>query len=151
MKHTYSIYNALVHPYFNYCSEVWDAFGEVQSKRLQKLQNRAARIISAMSNDVHHPIALRALGLEPLDIMRKKAKARMMYKTLNKIGPKSLINLFTFKDVIKNYSLRNISSGLCLPQPRTNSMKNSFMFDGAKLWNSIPNEIRESKIMAHIF
>jgi hypothetical protein len=49
--------------------------------------------------------------------------------------------------------------GLCLPQPRTNSMKNSFMYDGAKLWNSIPNEIRESqslssfqkKIAAHIF
>ena len=48
---------------------------------------------------------------------------------------------------------------ICLPQPRTNSMKNSFMYDGAKLWNSIPNEIRESKslsciqknIAAHIF
>jgi hypothetical protein len=38
-------------------------------------------------------------------------------------------------------------------------MKKSFMYDGAKLWNSIPNEIRESKspscfqkkIAAHIF
>ena len=37
------------------------------------------------------------------------------------------------------YRLRSISSGVCLPQPRTNSMKNSFMYDGAKLWNSIPN------------
>ena len=83
--------------------------------------------------------------LRALDIMRKKAKARMMYKTLNKIGPNSQTNLFTFKDVITNYSLRNISSCLCLPQPQTNSMKNSFMFDSAKLWNSIPNEIRESK------
>jgi hypothetical protein len=52
-----------------------------------------------------------------------------------------------------------ISSGLCLPQPRANNMKKSFMYDGAKLWNSIPNEIRESKslscfqkkIAAHIF
>ena len=75
MKHTYSIYNALLHPYFNYCSEVWDAFSEVQSKRLQKLQIRAARIISAMSNDVHNSIALRALGLEPLDIMKKKVQS----------------------------------------------------------------------------
>ena len=40
-----SIYNAIVRPYFDYCSEVWDVFGEIQSKRLQKLQNRAARII----------------------------------------------------------------------------------------------------------
>ena len=33
------IYNAIVRPYFHYCSEVWDVFGEAQSKRLQKLQN----------------------------------------------------------------------------------------------------------------
>ena len=154
-----SIYNAIVRPYFDYCSEVWDVFGEIQSKRLQKLQNRAARTISNMSNDVDHSIALCALGWKPLDIMRKKAKATMMYKTLNGIGPESLTNLFTYKNEITNYRLRSISSGLCLPQPRTNSMKNSFMYDGAKLWNSIPNEIRESKslscfqknIAAHIF
>ena len=54
---------------------------ESQSKRLQKLQNRAARIILNMSNDVNHSIALRA-------------KAKIMYKVLNKMGPKSLTNIF---------------------------------------------------------
>ncbi len=54
---------------------------------------------------------------------------------LNGIGPESLTNLFTYKNKITNYRLRSISSGLCPPQPRTNSMKNSFMYDGAKLWN----------------
>ena len=47
-----SIYNAIVRPYFDYCCEVWDVFGETQSKRLQKLQNRAARIILDASSDV---------------------------------------------------------------------------------------------------
>ena len=59
------IYNAIVRPYFDYCSEVWDVFGDTQSKRLQKLQNRAARIITNMSNDVDHSIALCALGWKP--------------------------------------------------------------------------------------
>jgi hypothetical protein len=76
-----------------------------------------------MSNDVDHSIALCAFGWKPLHIMRKKAKARMMYKTINGIGPESLTNLFTYKNEITNYRLRSISSGLCLPQPRTNSMK----------------------------
>ena len=83
----------------------------------------------------------------------------MMYKTLNKLGPESLSSLFTYKNEITNYKLRNVSSGLCLPKPRTNSMKKSFMYNGAKLWNSVPNEIRESKslscfqkkIAGHIF
>jgi hypothetical protein len=33
-----SIYNAIVRPYFDYCCEVWDIFGESQSQRLQKLE-----------------------------------------------------------------------------------------------------------------
>ena len=56
-----SVYNSIVRPYFTYCFEVWDVFGETQSKRLQKLQNRAARIIMNMSNDVDHLVALDAL------------------------------------------------------------------------------------------
>ena len=55
-----SVYNSIVRPYFAYCCEVWDVFGETQSKRLQKLQNRAARIIMNMSNDVDHLVALDA-------------------------------------------------------------------------------------------
>ena len=27
-----SVYNAIVRPYFDYCCEVWDVFGETQSK-----------------------------------------------------------------------------------------------------------------------
>ena len=142
------IYNAIVRPYFDYCCEVWDVFGETQSKRLQKLQNRAARIILNLNNDVHHTIALHALGWEPLQTERKKATAKMMYKVLNKTGPKSLTNLFSYKSETTNYHLRDISSGLCLPKPRTNNMKNSFMYDGAHLWNSIPKEIRESKSLS---
>ena len=129
-----SVYNAIVRPYFDYCCEVWDVFGETQSKRLQKLQNRAARIIMNMSNDVHHSVVLQALGWKTLEAERKKAKAKMMYKLLNNMGPQSLTNLFTYKDEVTSYNLRNISSSLCLPHPNTNNMKRSFMYDGAFLW-----------------
>ena len=65
-----------------------------------------------MSNNVDHSIALRALGWEPLDIIRKKAKGRMMYKTLNKLGPEFLSRIFTYKNEITNYKLHYVSSGL---------------------------------------
>ena len=118
-----SVYNTIVRPCFDYCCEVWDAFGETQSKRLQKLQNRAARIFMNMSNDIDHAVALQALGWKPLKTERKKSKAKIMYKLLNKMGPKSLTNLFTYKGEVTNYKLRNISSSLCLLQPRTNNKK----------------------------
>ena len=109
---------------------------------MQKLQNRAARIITNLSNDVDHSIALGELSWEPLKADRKKTK--MMYKLLNNVGPNSLTNLFSYKSELTSYNLRDISSGLHLPKPRTNNMKKSFMYDGAFLWNSIPREIRGS-------
>ena len=41
---------------------------------------------------------------------RKKAKAKIMYKLLNKMGPKSLTKLFSYKSEKTNYHLRDISS-----------------------------------------
>ena len=120
-------------------------FNETQSKRLQKLQNRAPRIILNMGNEVDHSTALHALGWESLKTERKKAKAKIRYKILNKMGQKSLANLFSHKSEKTDYKLRGISCNLCLPKPPTNNMKNSFMYDGAKLWKSTPEDIRKLK------
>ena len=41
------MYEALVTPYFDYCSEVWGCMGKgLCDSRLQRLQNRAGRIIT---------------------------------------------------------------------------------------------------------
>ena len=64
-------------------------------------------------------MALRTLGWEPLQTERKKAKARMMYKLLNKMDQKSLTNLFSNKNEKTNYDLRDISNRLYLSKPRT--------------------------------
>ena len=61
-----SIYNGLIRPHFYYCSEVWDTLGEGLSNRLQKLQNRAARIIMNLRYNAPGIEAINALGWEPL-------------------------------------------------------------------------------------
>ena len=40
-----SVYNALAQPHFDYCFEVWDSLGDGLARRLQRLQNRCARVI----------------------------------------------------------------------------------------------------------
>ena len=45
------IYNALVEPHFDYCSIVLGNCGKTHSQKLQKLQNRAARIFTSSSHD----------------------------------------------------------------------------------------------------
>ena len=43
------IYNCLAQSYFDYCSVVWDTCGSSLADKLQKLQNRAARLLMSSS------------------------------------------------------------------------------------------------------
>ena len=45
-----NLYNSLVLPYFDYCSSLWDNCGSMLKEKLQKLQNRAARIMTGATD-----------------------------------------------------------------------------------------------------
>ena len=67
--------------------EKWDVFRETQSKRLKKLQNRAAKIIRILniSDDVGHTIALRVLGgfgLGATSSRKEKNGSQITYKSI---------------------------------------------------------------------
>jgi hypothetical protein len=93
-----SVYNAIIQPYFSYCCEVLNIFGETQYTRLQKLHNRAARVIACVPNEVDQQSVLNILGWEPLTGQRVKAKAKIMFKTPNNKGPNCLKELFNLKN-----------------------------------------------------
>ena len=93
-------------------------------------------------------IALRELCWDLRKVDMKKSKTKVMYDLLNKMGPTSLTNLFTYKSEVTNYNLRDILSGLCLPKPGTKNMKKSFMHDGPL--NSIPKNIRGSSSLSFL-
>jgi hypothetical protein len=47
-----TVYQTLVQPYFDYCSQVWRGLGTTLCHKLQRLQNRAVRIITKSGNEV---------------------------------------------------------------------------------------------------
>ena len=88
---------------------------------MQKLQNRAARVITKSSYDASSSILLEKLHWDNLSLRRKKHKSILMYKTINKLTPEYLQNLFSFRST--NYNLRNAEMKLNLPKPRTDYLK----------------------------
>ena len=134
------IYNALIQPYFDYCSPLWDNCCAYLKEKLQKFQNRAARIIAGASYETPSADVLETLGWEALEVRRKRNKAILMYRILNnQLGASSLKESFTRISALEiNYNLRNSSTDLVLPHPKSEFLKNSFKFSGAKLWNSLP-------------
>ena len=66
------IYNALIMPHFDYCSPVWDCLSGYLSDKLQKLQNRAARIIAKSPFDTSSDLLLSTLDWERLFLRNRK-------------------------------------------------------------------------------
>lgn len=138
-----SIYNSLVQPHFDYCSLVWGNCGKTLSNKLQKLQNRAARVITSSSYDADVNSLFHKLSWKDLNSQRQIQKALMVFKSLNGLVPEYLTSKFVMRNV-SNYALRDSANKLVVPFPRTNYMKNSFSYSGATLWNSLHRNIRES-------
>ena len=136
------IYKGLVEPHFDYCSAVWDGLSQQLSDKLQKLQNRAVRVITKSTYDTSSRLLLNLLDWDNLSIRRAKQKANLMYKCTNNLAPAPayLYNLFAPR--ISNYDLRDVKGKLLLPKPRTDYIKRSFSYSGALLWNNLPEEIR---------
>jgi hypothetical protein len=135
------VYQSLIQPHFDYCCSVWDGLGETLSCKLQKLQNRAVRVITTSSCDTSASTLLNTSHLDRIFLRRKKLKAGLIFKTLKGNIASYLQDFFSVRDT--GYNLRNSETRLNLPKPRTNYLKRSFCYSGAYLWNSLPQDIRK--------
>ena len=133
------IYNALILPHFDYCSLVWSNCSETLKLNLQKLQNRAARVITGDNYDVRSKQILLKLGWKTLDERRQNLMEKYMSNIVNDNCPEIIGNLFE-KCNNYDYNLRSNGKFLRLSKPNTNSMKRSFSYMGAKTWNQHLND-----------
>ena len=141
-----NIYKSIVEPYFNYCCLVWNSIDQVLVDKLQKLQNRAARIITrAPYLSVRTSQLFQELQWVPLAQSRMQQKAIMMFKIVNGLAPPYLKEIFTDHLGSQVYNLRCSSDNLKLPKVRTDLYKNSFAYTGAKLWNSLPESLKKER------
>ncbi|XP_028405704.1 uncharacterized protein LOC114528270 [Dendronephthya gigantea] len=140
------VYQGLIEPYFSYCAPVWDGIGSKLSDKLQKLQNRAARVITCSPYDASSSSVLEKLGWNNLHVNRKMQKAILMYKVRNNLTPMYLQDLFVTR--VNHYSLRNTNGKLFVPKPKTDYLKRSFSFSGASIWNSLPEPLRLSESLS---
>ena len=111
------------------------------SDKLQKLQNHAARVITKLPYDTSLNLLLEKLKWEKLSKRCQTQKALMMFKSIQKLAPEYLSQLFTTRCV--KYNLRNLKGKVDLPKPHANYLKRSFSYTGALLWNNLPQQMRD--------
>ena len=71
------IYQALIHPHFNYCNTVWAGnCGIILRNKLQKLQNRAARVLTFSDYDEDAGCLFELVGWKNLARQHEMKKPR---------------------------------------------------------------------------
>ena len=100
------IHQALIQPHFDYCSTVWGICGVSLQDRLQKLQNRAARVLTFSNYDVNAGQLLEILGWKNLDRQRNIQKASMVLKCLHGLAPDYLASKFSERST--SYNLHTV-------------------------------------------
>ena len=62
-----NLYTSILEPHFRYCCSAWGCAGTTQINRLQKLQNRAARIVTNSSFDTPSNLLIETLGWKTIN------------------------------------------------------------------------------------
>ena len=116
------VYNSIILPIFDYGDILYGTACAKYTESLQKLQNRACRIILGISPYTHTTVReLHArLGLKSLATRRCCHLTTMVYKALNGLAPPYLKESFVYCHY--NYSLRS-NGNLALPKPKTDYCK----------------------------
>ena len=138
------VINSFVFSKLQYCSTVWSNTSNSNIDKLQKVQNFAGRIILGLRKYDHISDGLRSLKWLPIREKLILNDATMMHKCINKLVPDYLADMFKLRSQVHNRQTRS-SGALDIPLCRLSTGQRSFAFRGAKLWNSLNDNIKSLK------
>ncbi len=139
-----TLYKSLVEPHFRYCCSVWGCCGSTGINQLQKLQNRAARIVTNSSFDAPSGPLIEILGWKTIVELIHIESKTMVFKSLNELAPQYMESLFERNWQFSSRSLRNTETDLRIPKKISTNGQRCFSFRGAKLWNGLSAELKKS-------
>ena len=142
------MYRGIVEPHFRFCCSVWGCCGVTKLQTLQKLQNRAARIVTKNSFDTPSIDLIQRLNWPSVSDIIRCETATTMYKSLNGLVPGYLFSLFEKKSTRNARELRNTETDLSIPLRKTNNGQRDISFRGPKLWNNLELDFKQAPTLA---
>ena len=140
-KEKLQIFNAFILANFNYCPLAWHLCGNAYTAKMEKLQERALRFVYNDSTSSYTDLLQRA-NKPSLYLGRLRKLSIEVYKIVSKECPEFLNDMFVQKE--RKYNLRDDHK---VNLPPFNTMTygyNSIKYQGAKLWNLLPADLKRS-------
>ena len=115
---------------------------------LQKLQNRAARIVAKSSFDTPSIGLIQSLNWPTVSDIIRGETATTVHKSLNGLVPEYLSILFEKKSTRNVRELRSTEADLSIPFRKTNNGQRAISFRGPKLWNGHELDVKQAPSLA---
>ena len=96
-------YLSIIEPSLSYCCSAWGCCCDTKLNTLQKLQNRAARIITNSPFDSPAAPLLQRLEWLPVDRLVHRETSCMVHKSLNGLAPDNVCQIFSRLSDIYNW------------------------------------------------
>ena len=142
-KSLLTLYYALIYPYLTYCNLIWASTYVTNLQRIYLLQKIAVRAISKADYKASTKPFLANLKILDVFSIYSLQVSSFLYLYHNDALPISFTQIFQTRNQIHQYSTRY--SHFYRPHTcRTNIKKFSILFQGPRIWNSLPNNIKNA-------
>ena len=139
-----TIYTSFVRPVIEYAIAVWGGTYDTTRTKLEQINVSAMRIISGATSNSSTTKLYQETSLETIVERRDQATLKLFYKIKSGIAPNYLHELIPpTRGEAVTYPLRNNRS-IQPPFARLETMKRSFIPTAIRLWNLLPNNIRDT-------
>ena len=132
---------AFIESQFSYCSLIWMFHSRLLNNRINKLHERALRIVyndhvSSFRELLHRD---KSFSIHERNLQKL---ATEMYKVKNKLSPSFMHSIFPRMD--NTYNLRNSPTFKSGNIRTTYNGTETLMYRGPKTWDLVPNDIKEA-------
>ena len=138
------LYAGIVEPHFHYCCSVWGCCGVTEKKTCRNCKTEPQELQQITALMLQAYLLVRKLGWKIIEELIAHESELMLFRSIHGLAPHYMSDLFTKISQLTCHKLRNIATGLWLPQKRSSNGLKSFSYRGVKTWNSFPTICKQA-------
>jgi len=146
-----NVYFSLIHPHLQYAILTWGRVPAAYLTHLKVLHNRSIRCICKISRTAHVPMLdlYHSCKIFQINQIYEYELGKFMYKIVHNCFPSFISNCYSHINGRHNYPTRiATNNNLITTSSKKSLTRRSIQYTGPRLWNNIPNDIRNKSFLA---
>ena len=131
-------------PHFDYCDSLLTNVSSLLAERLQRVHNVCIRFICNTRKFDRITPSLQLLSWVRLKERRTIHSLSLLFRIMHTSTPNYLLSRFQFLTTLRNRHQALLS----IPHHRTSLYSSSYTVEIPRLWNSLPNDVRDCRTLS---